>query len=65
MPAIGDSVFRKSFGLSLCNGVSTMPGATVLTRIPSLAYSIARLREIASMPPLVIIATDAVKPAIG
>ena len=27
--AMGDKVFRNSFGLSLCNGVSTIPGATV------------------------------------
>src|ERR1700745_3626674 len=29
-PLIGESVFRNSFGLSLCSGVSTTPGATVL-----------------------------------
>ena len=40
-------------------------GSDRLTRISSRAYSIARLREIASMPPLVIIATEAVTPAMG
>jgi hypothetical protein len=36
---IGESVFRKSLGLSLCSGVSTAPGATALKRIYSLADS--------------------------
>jgi len=33
--------------------------------MPCGAYSIARLREIASIPPLVIITTDAVNAASG
>src|SRR5262249_46986717 len=56
---MGDSVRRKSFGTLSSNGVSTTPGATAFTRIPFRAYSIARLRVIALMPPLVIIGTDA------
>src|ERR1700692_2936559 len=62
---IGESVFRKSFGLFLCSGVSTAPGATALKRIFSFAYSVAKLRVTASSPPLVIIGTEAVIPAIG
>src|ERR1700677_1196058 len=65
MLCIGESVFRKSFGLYLCSGVSTTPGATVLARICSFAYSIAMLFDIASMPPLVSMATEAFTPAIG
>ena len=42
-----------------------MPGATALKRILFLAYSLARLRVIASSPPLVIIGIDAETPAIG
>src|SRR5262245_20307400 len=61
----GDSVRRKSFGLFSWSGVSTTPGATTFTRIPCVEYSIARLREIASMPPLVIMGTDAVNTASG
>src|SRR5260221_7033424 len=38
MLPIGESVHRKSFGLSLCSGVSTTPGAMVLKRMPSFAY---------------------------
>src|SRR6266550_4717117 len=63
MLPIGESVRRQSFGLSLCSGVSTTPGATVFKRMPSLAYSIARFFEMDSMPPLVIIGTEAVTPA--
>ena len=37
-------VFRNSWGLLACIGVSTIPGATALKRTPSFAYSIARLR---------------------
>src|SRR6185503_11578344 len=62
---IGDNDCRKSFGKPLSNGVSTTPGATAFTRIPCFAYSIARLREIALMPPLVIIGTEADSAAIG
>src|SRR5713226_7593273 len=62
---IGDRVFMKSFGVFLWSGVSTTPGATALKRILSFAYSLARLRVIASSPPLVIIGTDAGRPAIG
>ncbi|MCY1246400.1 hypothetical protein D9M72_596330 [compost metagenome] len=36
-----------------------------MTRIPSLAYSMAIFFEIALMPPLVSIATEAFMPAIG
>ena len=35
MAPIGDRLVRRFLGTSLCNGVSTMPGATVLTRIVS------------------------------
>src|SRR5258708_23639190 len=65
MLPIADSVRRKSFGSSLCSGVSTTPGATVFKQMPSLAYSLARFFEMDSMPPLVIIGTEAVTPAIG
>ena len=41
------------------------PGATALKRMFSFAYSIARLRVIASRPPFVIIGTEAFTPAIG
>src|SRR6476619_710935 len=64
MLPIGDSLFRKSFGLFVCIGVSTTPGATAFTRIPSFAYSMARLRVIALIPPLVIIGIEAFTPAI-
>src|SRR6478752_2286497 len=63
--AIGDNDSRKSFVNPLSRGVSTTPGDTVFTRIPCLAYSSARLRELALMPPLVIIGTDAGRAAIG
>src|SRR6266849_8219139 len=59
----GDSVRRNSLGLFSCSGVSTTPGATTFTRRPCGEYSMARLQEIASIPPLVIIGTDAV--AVG
>src|SRR5271155_2937340 len=49
---IGCHVLRKSFDCPSCMGVSTTPGATMLTRMPCLAYSIARLRVTASRPPL-------------
>ena len=62
---MGDNVFRKSLGLSLWSGVSTTPGATTFTRMPSFAYSIARLRVTAFRPPFVIIGTAALIPAIG
>src|SRR5579864_7864206 len=39
MLPIGERVRRRSFGWSLCSGVSTTPGATLLKRIPSCAYS--------------------------
>src|SRR5262245_7672158 len=60
MLPIGDSLFRKSFGLFLCSGVSTTPGATAFTRIPSFAYSMARQRVIALIPPLVIIGIEGI-----
>ena len=62
---IGCNVLRKSFGSSLCIGVSTIPGATALNLIPSLAYSMAKLLITAFSPPLVIIGTAAFTPAIG
>src|SRR5580704_11897052 len=62
---MGDNVRRKSFGLFLWSGVFTEPGATALKRIFSFAYSLARLKVIASMPPLVIMGTEAVTPAMG
>src|SRR6516164_11213360 len=65
MLPIGDSLFKKSFGLFLCSSVSTTPGATAFTRIRSFAYSMARQRVIASIPPLVIIGIEAFTPAIG
>ena len=49
----------------MCIGVSTTPGATAFTRMPSFAYSIARLRVMAAIPPFVIIATEAGTPAMG
>src|SRR2546422_8019407 len=63
--AIGERVFMKSLGVFLWSGVSTTPGATALNRMLFFAYSFARLRVIASSPPLVIIATDAGRPAMG
>src|SRR5215472_7542098 len=65
MIPIGERVFRNCFGLFLWRGVSTWPGATALKRMLFFAYSIARLRVIASSPPLVIIGIDAGKPAMG
>src|SRR6267378_2880236 len=62
---IGCNVLRNSFGSFLCIGVSTIPGATALNLIPSLAYSIAKLLITAFSPPLVIIGTAAFTPAIG
>src|SRR6266404_6981813 len=62
---IGERVFRNCFGLFLWRGVSTWPGATALKRMSFFAYSIARLRVIASSPPLVIIGIDAGTPAMG
>src|SRR5258705_7446480 len=62
---IGCKVLRNSFGSFLCIGVSTIPGATALNLIPSLAYSIAKLLITAFSPPLVIIGTAAFTPAIG
>src|SRR5882762_4718879 len=62
---IGCNVLRNSFGSFLCIGVSTIPGATALSLIPSLAYSIAKLLITAFSPPLVIIGTAAFTPAIG
>src|SRR4029077_16853790 len=62
---IGFSDCRTSFESSLCSGVSTTPGATAFTRMPSLAYSIARCWVIVSSPPLVIMGTAAVTPRIG
>src|SRR6266850_2113088 len=62
---IGCNILRKSFGSFLCIGVSTIPGATALNRIRSLAYSIAKLVITAFSPPLVIIGTVAFTPAIG
>ena len=59
---IGCNVFRKSFGSSLCIGVSTIPGATALNLMPSLAYSMAKLLIPAFSPPLVIIGTAAFAP---
>src|SRR6266702_7230287 len=56
---------QKILWIVLMHGVSTTPGATLLKRIPSCAYSIARFFEMDSMPPLVIIGTEAVTPAIG
>ena len=48
-----------------CAEVCTTPGATALKRIPSFAYSMARLRVTVFRPPLVIIETEALTPAIG
>src|ERR1700723_2113054 len=62
---IGERLFMKSFGVFWWSGVSTTPGATALKRIPFFAYSLERLRVIASSPPLVIIGIEAVMPAIG
>ena len=62
---IGDRFLRDSCESCWCIGVFTTPGATALKRIPSLAYSIARLSVIASKPPFVTIGKDAFTPAIG
>src|SRR3569833_432365 len=62
---IGDRLCRKSCGKPFVSGVLTTPGATTFTRIPACAYSKARLREAALMPPLVIIATEACSAANG
>src|SRR5207249_4428628 len=62
---IGDRLSITSFGVSRWSGVSTTPGATALTRMPSFAYSIARCWVIVSRPPLVIIGTAAMTPRIG
>jgi len=59
--AIGERASR----LPLVQAVSTTPAATALKRIFSFAYSFARLRVIALMPPLVIIGTDARNPHDG
>src|SRR5580704_409923 len=61
----GDKDLKASLGSFLCIGVSTTPGATAFTRMPSFAYFIARLRVIASIPPFVIIGTEAFTAAIG
>lgn len=37
-------------GIVFVQGVSTVPGATTMTRMPSFAYSMARMRLMASMP---------------
>src|SRR5215467_801612 len=48
---IGDWLFKSSLKSLACIGVSTSPGGTALKRMPSFAYSIARLRVmIASRP---------------
>src|SRR5579862_6945473 len=62
---IGLSVFRKSLGLSLWRGVSTIPGATALKRMCCFAYSLARLIVIALRPPFVIMGMEDGAPAIG
>jgi hypothetical protein len=61
----GCNVLRESLGSSVCIGVSTTPGATALKRMPSFAYSIARLRITEFRPPFVIIGTEPSIPAIG
>src|SRR5271169_5369644 len=62
---MGDRVFMTSFGVFVCRGVSTTPGATALKRMFFLAYSLARLTVTALSPPLVIIAIEAGTLAIG
>src|SRR5215467_8822279 len=62
---MGDKLSITSFGVSRWSGVYTTPGATAFTRMPSLAYSIARCRVTVSRPPLVIIGTAAVTPGSG
>src|ERR1039458_7803381 len=62
---IGERVFMKSLGVFLWSGVSTTPGATALNRMLLFAYSLARLRVIASSPPLVIMGIDAVRVEMG
>src|SRR5262249_15129789 len=52
---IGCNPFRNSWVSGLCIGVLMVPSATVFTRMPSLAYSIASARVTASNPPFVII----------
>src|SRR5262252_1185101 len=62
---MGDKLSITSFGVSRWSGVYTTPGATPFTRMPSLAYSIARCRVTVSRPPLVIIGTAAVTAGSG
>ena len=62
---IGERLSITSLGVFRCSGVSTTPGATAFTRMPSLAYSIARCWVIVSKPPLAIIGTAAVTPRTG
>src|SRR5215813_4956535 len=62
---IGDKLSITSLGASRWSRVYTTPGATAFTRMPSLAYSIARCRVTVSRPPLVIIGTAAVTPGSG
>lgn len=54
----GDSVFRKSFEVLACIGVSTLAEPNFVEANVSFACSLARLRVTASIPPFVIIGTD-------
>src|SRR5215468_4754819 len=51
----GCNPLRNSWVSGLCIGVLMVPNATVFTRMPSLAYSIASARVTASRPPFVMI----------
>src|SRR5438105_2208189 len=59
-----ESVFRNALEVSACIGASTTPGATVLSRMCTFAYSRARHSMSAFRPHLVIIETEASTPAI-
>src|SRR6266487_4294456 len=61
----GCNPLRNSWVSGLCIGVLMTPAATVFTRMPSFAYSMASARVTAFKPPLVIIGMAAGAPAIG
>src|SRR6266853_5601775 len=58
----GCNPFRNSYVSGLCIGVLMTPNATVFTRMPSLAYSIASALVTASKPPLIMICSAAGTP---
>src|SRR5712692_6335193 len=58
----GCNSLRNSYVSGLCIGVLMTPNATVFTRMPSLAYSIASALVTASKPPLIMICSAAGTP---